>query len=87
VLKDISAKSPLAEAIKYTLGHWDGLTVFLTDGRVEVDSNTVEPTICRPDAPQHTAADLADVVRGLMTRPRSTKLMTRGTAARSLDRE
>ncbi len=42
VLKDISAKSPLAEAIRYTLGHWDGLTVFLTDGRVEVDTNTVE---------------------------------------------
>ena len=41
-LKDISAKLPLAEAIRYTLGHWDGLTVFLTDGRVEVDTNTVE---------------------------------------------
>ena len=49
VLKDISAKSPLAEAIKYTLGHWDGLTVFLTDGRVEVDSNTVERSM-RPIA-------------------------------------
>jgi transposase len=42
VLKDISSKSPLAEAIRYTLGHWDGLTLFLTDGRVEVDTNTVE---------------------------------------------
>jgi hypothetical protein len=31
VLKDISAKSSLAEAIRYTLGHWDGLTMFLTD--------------------------------------------------------
>jgi transposase len=34
VLKDISAKLPLAEAIRYTLGHWNGLTMFLTDGRV-----------------------------------------------------
>ena len=34
VLKDISAKLPLAEAIRYTFGHWDGRTVFLTDGRV-----------------------------------------------------
>ena len=42
VLKDISAKSPLAEAIRYTLRHWDGLPMFLTDGRVEVDTNTVE---------------------------------------------
>jgi len=42
VLKDISAQLPLAKAIRYTLGHWDGLTMFLTDGRVEVDTNTVE---------------------------------------------
>lgn len=44
-LAGISVKSPLAKAIKYTLGHWDGLCVFLTDGRVEVDSNVVERTI------------------------------------------
>lgn len=44
-LADESAKSDLAKAIRYTLNHWDGLTVFLTDGRVEVDSNTVERTI------------------------------------------
>src|SRR5260370_11970659 len=49
VLKDISSKSPLAEAINYTLGHWDGLNVFLTDGRVEVDTNTVERSM-RPIA-------------------------------------
>jgi transposase len=39
---DTSAKLPLAEAIRYTLGHWNGLTMFLNDGRVEVDTNTVE---------------------------------------------
>src|SRR5260370_35029064 len=49
VLKDISSKSPLAEAINYTLGHWYGLNVFLTDGRVEVDTNTVERSM-RPIA-------------------------------------
>lgn len=38
-LEEISAKSSLAKAIRYTLGHWQGLTVFLTDGRVEVDNN------------------------------------------------
>ena len=41
-LEEISAKSSLASAIRYTLGHWEGLTVFLVDGRVEVDNNTVE---------------------------------------------
>lgn len=48
-LTDISAKSPLAKAIRYTLGHWVGLSVFLTDGRVEIDNNVVERTI-RPIA-------------------------------------
>jgi transposase len=41
-LEEISTKSSLASAIRYTLGHWKGLTLFLSDGRVEVDNNTVE---------------------------------------------
>jgi transposase len=45
LLEELSVKSTLAKAIRYTLGHWDGLTLFLTDGRVEVDSNTVERTM------------------------------------------
>lgn len=42
VLGQISRKSPLAEAIAYLLVHWEGLCVFLEDGRVEVDTNAVE---------------------------------------------
>ncbi|MBU2959355.1 transposase, partial [Citreicella sp. C3M06] len=45
----VSAKSPLAEALKYIAKYWDGLCLFLTDGRVELDNNTVERTI-RPIA-------------------------------------
>ena len=41
-LAQISSKSALANAIRYTLGHWAGLNLFLTDGRLEVDNNTVE---------------------------------------------
>ena len=44
-----SAKSPLGEALAYIAKHRDGLGRFLTDGRVEIDSNTVERTI-RPIA-------------------------------------
>jgi transposase len=44
-LAEISVKSPLAGAIRYTLNQWKGLTVFLSDGRVEVDNNTVERSI------------------------------------------
>lgn len=44
-LRQVSAKSKLAEAIRYALNRWAGLTVFLEDGRVELDSNTVERSI------------------------------------------
>ncbi|QQP87557.1 IS66 family transposase (plasmid) [Skermanella sp. TT6] len=42
VRAEISGQSSLAKAISYTLGHWDGLVAFLEDGRIEVDTNTVE---------------------------------------------
>jgi transposase len=45
----ISQKSKLAEAIRYALARWEGLTRFLDDGRIEIDSNTVERSI-RPIA-------------------------------------
>ncbi len=40
-----SRKSKLAEAIAYACTRWDGLTRFLADGRVELDSNVVERAI------------------------------------------
>src|SRR5204863_2708188 len=45
----ISQKTKLAEAIRYTLSRWQGLTRFLDDGRIEIDSNVVERSI-RPIA-------------------------------------
>lgn len=48
-LEKISKGSPLGEAIRYGLRHWDGLMRFLEDGRIEIDSNTVERSI-RPIA-------------------------------------
>lgn len=45
----ISQKSKLAEAIRYALTRWDGLTRFLDDGHIEIDSNVVERSI-RPIA-------------------------------------
>jgi transposase len=44
-LAKISKGSPLAEALGYGLNHWDGLGRFLDDGRIEIDSNTVERSI------------------------------------------
>lgn len=45
----ISQKTKLAEAIRYALSRWQGLTRFLDDGRIEIDSNVVERAI-RPIA-------------------------------------
>jgi transposase len=44
-LTRVSGKSPIAEALRYGLNHWDGLTQFLDDGRIELDTNIVERSI------------------------------------------
>jgi len=44
-LARVSGKSPIAEAMRYGLNHWDGLTRFLDDGRIELDTNIVERSI------------------------------------------
>jgi transposase len=41
-LNRISGRSALAQAIRYALNHWSGLVLFLDDGRLELDTNTVE---------------------------------------------
>lgn len=41
----LSAKSRLGEKLAYIARHWEGLQAFLTDGRIEIDSNAVENTI------------------------------------------
>jgi transposase len=41
----VSGKSGLAEVIRYALSRWQGLSRFLDDGRIELDSNVVERTI------------------------------------------
>jgi transposase len=44
-LAQVSRKGRLADAIRYALTRWDGLTRFLDDGRIELDNNSVERTI------------------------------------------
>ncbi len=48
-LERVSGKSTLAEAIRYALRHWTGLVLFLDDGRLELDTNSIERAI-RPIA-------------------------------------
>src|ERR1700733_659246 len=52
-LARVSAKATIAEDIRYGLNHWDGLTRFLDDGRIELDTNIVErglrPIVLKPN--------------------------------------
>lgn len=48
-LARVPGHSTLAEAIRYALSRWEGLTRFLKDGRIELDTNPVERAI-RPVA-------------------------------------
>ena len=48
-LSQLPERGKLAEAIRYALGRWTGLTRFLDDGRIELDTNPVERAI-RPVA-------------------------------------
>lgn len=48
-LSALSSRSLLATDIRYALSHWPGLTRFLQDGRLELDTNPVENAI-RPIA-------------------------------------
>ena len=48
-LARLSGGSDTARIIRYGLRHWDGLTRFLDDGRIELDTNIVERSM-RPQA-------------------------------------
>ena len=41
-LARVPGRSAIAQAFRYALTHWDGLTVFLQDGRAALDTNVVE---------------------------------------------
>jgi hypothetical protein len=43
--RTLSAKSPLAAAIHYSLVRWTALTRFAEDGRIEIDNNAAERAI------------------------------------------
>jgi transposase len=41
-LERVPGRSNIAKAFRYALTHWEGLTVFLRDGRAAIDTNVVE---------------------------------------------
>ncbi len=44
-LMQVSAKSGLAKAIRYTLTHWVALTRYCSDGQIEIDNHSAERSI------------------------------------------
>ena len=52
-LAHLRGRSRLAEAIRYALNRWSGLSRFLDDGRIDLDTNPVERSI-RPVALSRT---------------------------------
>jgi len=80
----ISQKTKLAEAIRYALSRWEGLTRFLDDGRVEIDSNVVERAI-RPIALNRKNALFAGSDEGASYRPSDNLLINQ--ALLGADRE
>ena len=44
-LTHLPPRGGLADAIRYALTRWDALCCFLDDGRIELDTNTVERAI------------------------------------------
>jgi hypothetical protein len=49
IFQDVLPKSPLGDALNYTIPHWDSLLPYLYDGMLEIDNNLVENSI-RPNA-------------------------------------
>ena len=41
-IERVSGRSALAQAMRYAVNHWRGLMLYLDDGRLEMDTNTVE---------------------------------------------
>lgn len=68
----ISQKTKLAEAIRYDLSRWDGLSRFIDEGRIEIDSNTVERSIrpiAGPKSLRTTWHDLISEAKGAAFSP------------------
>ena len=64
----VSSKSSTADALKYIVEYWDGLILFLTDGRIVMDSNPVEGTI-RPIALQRKTRSWQATTQAFRTGP------------------
>ena len=78
----LPARGPTAEAIGYALRHWDGLERFLEDGRIELDTNSVERAM-RPVALSRNYGQPAIMRSSPFRRPRNARHSLRFPARRT----
>jgi hypothetical protein len=65
-LKTLPPRGPMAKLIRYPLNHWNGLEQFLSDGRIEIDNDTVERSM-RPKNYQRKIRSLRVPMRAPIT--------------------
>ncbi|MET4519727.1 hypothetical protein ABIB81_009085 [Bradyrhizobium sp. I1.7.5] len=95
-LDHLAEKSDTAKALRYALRHWDGLTLYLDDGRIEMDTNAVERAM-RPiklnaknslfagcDEGAENWAVLASLIETALCRARHSAVWTKPLRGRTL---
>lgn len=80
-LKDILPKSDFAEAISYLRNHWAALNVYVTDGRIPIDNNSVEQLMKQVAMGRKAWLFVCNVASG----EQSAKMMTMVSSARRHD--
>jgi transposase len=80
-LQDVLPKSDLAEALGYLRNHWAALNVYVTDGRIPIDNNTVEQLMKQVAMGRKAWLFVCSVASG----EQSAKMMTLVSSARRHD--
>lgn len=80
-LQDVLPKSDFAEALGYLRNHWVALNVYVTDGRIPIDNNTVEQLMKQVAMGRKAWLFVCSVASG----EQSAKMMTLVSSARRHD--
>jgi transposase len=80
-LHDVLPKSDFAEAVRYLRNHWEALNVYVSDGRIPIDNNSVEQLMKQVAMGRKAWLFVCSVAGG----EQSAKMMTLVSSARRHD--
>ena len=80
-LQDVLPKSDFAEAVRYLRNHWEALNVYVRDGRIPIDNNSVEQLMKQVAMGRKAWLFVCSVAGG----EQSAKMMTLVSSARRHD--